>query len=98
MEERYYPNKMAIKKTWVLNICVYVSKLVFEVLYTFNVCVCVCVSARHKGDLLNRMGNIISKTVGEKKKVRSGVCGWSDLASAVFRNAVPVVLSYARNA
>lgn len=28
-----------------------------------------CVSARHKGDLLNRMGNVISKTVGEKKKV-----------------------------
>lgn len=25
-------------------------------------------AARHKGDLLNRMGNVISKTVGEKKK------------------------------
>ncbi|XP_066977374.1 probable serine--tRNA ligase, cytoplasmic isoform X1 [Macrobrachium rosenbergii] len=25
-------------------------------------------SARHRGDLLNRMGNVISKTVGEKKK------------------------------
>ncbi|XP_066977375.1 probable serine--tRNA ligase, cytoplasmic isoform X2 [Macrobrachium rosenbergii] len=27
-------------------------------------------SARHRGDLLNRMGNVISKTVGEKKKAK----------------------------
>ncbi|KAK4292584.1 hypothetical protein Pmani_034672 [Petrolisthes manimaculis] len=27
-------------------------------------------AARHRGDLLNRMGNVISKTVGEKKKAK----------------------------
>ncbi|KAK8721268.1 hypothetical protein OTU49_012867, partial [Cherax quadricarinatus] len=27
-------------------------------------------SARHKGDLLNRVANVISKTVGEKKKAK----------------------------
>lgn len=27
-------------------------------------------AARHKGDLLNRMGNVISKTIGEKKKAK----------------------------
>ncbi|KAG7176250.1 serine--tRNA ligase, cytoplasmic-like [Homarus americanus] len=29
-------------------------------------------AARHRGDLLNRMGNVISKTVGEKKKASRG--------------------------
>ncbi|KAK8721269.1 hypothetical protein OTU49_012867, partial [Cherax quadricarinatus] len=29
-------------------------------------------SARHKGDLLNRVANVISKTVGEKKKAARG--------------------------
>lgn len=40
-------------------------------------------SARHRGDLLNRMGNVISKTVGEKKKAKEAEGSESKVPQAI---------------
>uniref|UniRef100_A0A0N7ZCM0 serine--tRNA ligase n=1 Tax=Scylla olivacea TaxID=85551 RepID=A0A0N7ZCM0_SCYOL len=40
-------------------------------------------AARHKGDLLNRMGNTISKTVGEKKKAKEAEGTETDVPAEV---------------
>lgn len=53
-------------------------------------------AARHKGDLLNRMGNIISKTVGEKKKAKEAEGTETDVPAEVKEKLTELTMDLLR--